>query len=1019
MKRTYSYALSHLLCGIKNYGRNIRTSKIVYLGIVAFALTISSNLQAQCPTPDGDQVTYGTNNWTGYVYFPTSNTENPPSSPFSANYAGYLTTTPNFVQDYGENAIAGPHICGSSADNVAIRYLMTKDYSDGNYTFTVGGNDGYRLSVDGGATYLISNWTDHVYETSTETVYLSGTVYLVLEYYENDGAAKVSFSDDSCTEISTAPTSITGVATICSGASTTLTAAGGDEAAGVTYEWGYGTTAGYDVIDDETGPSITISATETKTIWVRRIDAGACGNTTAAAFVTVTVQTPSTAPTVITGSANICIGESIILTADGSPTTGSEYEWGNGSTAGDNVFEGQTDTTLTVTPSVDTIYWVRIINESCGTTTDAVFKAVTVSPETEEGTLSSASSVICKNTKPGDIVLSDNVGSILKWQSAEDEVFTTDVSDIVSTSSTLTGNDIGTLSATRYFRAVVQSGSCTVKYTEPVEIIVPAPLTYSGTWDGIPDATTPVIITEDLMLTTDLNVCNCQVTNGAKLTIPTGISLIIETDLTVDVLADIVVEDKGTILQADETAVNVGDITFKASTSTMKQYDYNYWSSPVSGWTFQELSPDTLSDKYFSYNPLINNWEMQNGTDIMEPGIGYIIRAPQGWSQSNATDGVYTGIFRGVPNSGTISATIEKGADVYNLIGNPYPSAIDLDLFLTDPDNANVISGTVYLWTHNTAISNLIEGDANYNYTRDDYAKYNITGGVRTATEALSGGTRPTGKLAAAEGFFIEANTDLPLGTYAAQFRNSMRIANTSSFESRTSAITTTPAPIEKNRIWISMGNSEGAYDETLLGYISGATNGIDRIYDGTIFPGGNVISIYSILGSSNLAIQGRALPFDQNEAIPLGYTTTLAGTFTIKLSDFDGLFEGQNVYLLDKNTETLQQLTASGYTFMTQTGTFDNRFELRFTNALLAVNQVDANNSMIAIKSGKEISVKTLSTAIRSVEIFDLTGRKLYAKNNINANEFSTSGMNTTQQMLLVKVTLENNIVATTKIMM
>jgi hypothetical protein len=1017
MEKTY-YALSRILSGIKNDGRNSRTSKIFYLGIIA--LIFSSNLKAQCPAPDGDQVTYGANNWIGYVYFPTSNTENLPSDPFTAAYAGYLTMTSNFVQDYGENEIAGPHICGSSADNVAIRYLMTKNYSDGNYTFTVGGNDGYRLSVDGGATYLISNWADHAYETSTGTVYLSGTVNLVLEYYENDGSAKVSFSDASCTEISTAPTSITGVTTICSGSSSRLTATGGDDSAEVTYEWGYGNTAGYNVINEETASSITVSPAETENVWVRRIDTGACGNTTAAAFATIIVQTPSIAPTEIAGSANICIGESLILTADGSPTTGSEYEWGNGPVAGTNIFEGKTEATITVAPAVDTTYWVRIVNEDCGTATDAVFKTETVNPETEEGTLSATSNVICKNSHPGNIVLSGQVGTVLKWQMSEDEEFTVGVSDIASTSSTLTGNDTGTIPATRYFRAVVQSGGCLVKYTEPITITVPSPLTYNGTWDGIPDGTTPVIIAEDLTLTSDLNVCYCQVTNGATLTIPSGFSLVVQNDLSVDTLSDIVVEDNGAILQVDEAAANVGSITFKANTSTMKQYDYNYWSSPVSGWTLQELSPDTLADKYFSYNPLINNWEMQNGSDVMEPGIGYIIRAPQGWSQSNATSGIYTGIFRGVPNSGTIPAAIQKGADVYNLIGNPYPSAIDLDLFLTDPDNANVINGTVYLWTHNTAISNLIEGDASYNYTRDDYAKYNITGGVRTASEALSGGSRPTGKLAAAQGFFIEANTELPSGTYAAHFSNFMRVANTSSFESnRATAITATPGPIAKNRIWVSMSNSEGAYDETLLGYIAGATNGIDRIYDGTIFPAENVISIYSILGSSNLAIQGRALPFDQNEAIPLGYATTLAGTLTIKLSDFDGLFQDQNVYLLDKTTNMLQQLDALGYTFITETGTFNNRFELRFTDGLLGVNQVNVNNSVIAIKSGKEIAVQALNANIRSVEIFDLTGRKLYVQDNINANQFSTSGMNASQEMLLVKVTLENNIVATKKIMM
>jgi hypothetical protein len=69
-----------------------------------------------------------------------------------------------------------------------------------------------------------------------------------------------------------------------------------------------------------------------------------------------------------------------------------------------------------------------------------------------------------------------------------------------------------------------------------------------------------------------------------------------------------------------------------------------------------------------------------------------------------------------------VPVTIQKGAGTMNLIRNPYPSAIDIDLFLTDPANAGIVNGTVYLWTHNTAISSSIPGNSTYNYTSDDYA---------------------------------------------------------------------------------------------------------------------------------------------------------------------------------------------------------------------------------------------------------------------------------------------------------
>ena len=195
-----------------------------------------------------------------------------------------------------------------------------------------------------------------------------------------------------------------------------------------------------------------------------------------------------------------------------------------------------------------------------------------------------------------------------------------------------------------------------------------------------------------------------------------------------------------------------------------------------------------------------------------------------------------------------------------NLIGNPYPSAIDIDLFLTDPANATVVNGTIYLWTHNTAISSNIPGNQIYNYTADDYAKYNLTGGVRTA--AVTGGVVPDGKIASGQGFFIEAATGLANGTYTANFRNSMRLAGSNNqFYRVASPVNATQTTVEKNRLWLGISNPQGAYNQILVGYITGATNNFDNLYDGKVMAGANVLSMYSPLGNDNLSIQGRALP--------------------------------------------------------------------------------------------------------------------------------------------------------------
>ncbi len=175
------------------------------------------------------------------------------------------------------------------------------------------------------------------------------------------------------------------------------------------------------------------------------------------------------------------------------------------------------------------------------------------------------------------------------------------------------------------------------------------------------------------------------------------------------------------------------------------------------------FSPDTLLDKFYHFNPTIGNWEgLTPSTTTMQAGRGYIIRAPQ--TNSITSPSIFSGSFVGTPNNGVINYTVENAASNLNLIGNPYPSAIDIDAFLNDASNAAVVNGTIYLWTHNTLPSNQIPGNWTYNYTSDDYAIYNSTGAVSTGS-ALSSGintTTPNGKIAAGQSFLIKA---IPTGT--------------------------------------------------------------------------------------------------------------------------------------------------------------------------------------------------------------------------------------------------------------
>ncbi|MDR3714128.1 MAG: PA14 domain-containing protein [Puia sp.] len=159
------------------------------LSLAAALLLITGEIDAQC-TPQGNQTSYGTGNvWIGYVY---------QGKNFNT-YKGYVNegaaASPNFNESFGGNQVNyNTNGCPAYTDTFSVRYKLTETLASGTYVITVGGDDGYRLSLDGGSTWTINKWQDQGYGTTTDTLTLSGTYNLVLEYYEDFGANQVSFN---------------------------------------------------------------------------------------------------------------------------------------------------------------------------------------------------------------------------------------------------------------------------------------------------------------------------------------------------------------------------------------------------------------------------------------------------------------------------------------------------------------------------------------------------------------------------------------------------------------------------------------------------------------------------------------------------------------------------------------------------------------------------------------------------------------------------------------------------------
>ena len=390
----------------------------------------------------------------------------------------------------------------------------------------------------------------------------------------------------------------------------------------------------------------------------------------------------------------------------------------------------------------------------------------------------------------------------------------------------------------------------------------------------------------------------------------------------------------------------------------------------------------------------------------MTAAKGYLVRAPQG----HVANTIFTGVFNGVPHNGVKNIPIVvAGANVMNLIGNPYPSALDADLFLTT--NSAFTLSTLYFWTHNTPITG-------FNYVGSDYALYNLVGGVGTGVGTAGGGvgnsTPPTRYIASGQGFFIKGEA----AGGSALFNNSMRVAGNNNVFFR-SAESQTVGELEKHRIWLNMTNPQGAFKQMLAGYVETATDGMDNLFDGELVEAGNVISLYSLIGTDKFSIQGKSLPFNIEDQVPLGYRTSIAGNFDITLDQFDGLFTNTEVgiYLEDKLTNTFHDLRTGSYSFATAVGSFDDRFVLRYTSESLGVDPINGTNGAVVFKNESGIHIRTSNMIIDTVRIYDVRGRELLVKTGIHDDEAVITNLAAASQVLLVQITTDEGKIITRKV--
>lgn len=543
-------------------------------------------------------------------------------------------------------------------------------------------------------------------------------------------------------------------------------------------------------------------------------------------------------------------------------------------------------------------------------------------------------------------------------------------------------------------------------------VTAPTSTTWNGsTWSNdTPTASVDAIINGNFSSGTNGTFTTKSLTlnSGYTLTVNTGTSLTVSNAITNNAgAANFIVESNANLIQTNNV-VNTGLITVKRNSAPLYRSDYTLWSSPVSGQNLRNFSPATLTNRFYIYNPVLGNngnyeaiYPAQNeSTYNFAQAKGYLIRVPDNhvsYVNSSIPGVVYNGVFVGVPYNGTFSFPLSNVNNGFNLVGNPYPSAISISGLFSS--NSNAIDGTVWFWRKRNGVAG------------SGYAT--TTGLGITSAQPEVASMNPNGIISSGQGFFVKVKNAATQSSL--NFNNSIRSAGTNGVFFRNG--NTDSEDIEKHRMWLNLSNETDVIGQTLLGYMAGATESVDYGIDGKYF-NDSPIALTSYIDNSEYAIQGRSLPFSVNDIVPLSFKTDVSGSYSISIDHLDGLFEAnQDVFLKDNQTGQIHNLKTAAYNFSTESGNFTNRFEIVYRAALGVETPTINSNSIVVYKKNEMLYIDSGSYTMDKIDIYDVSGRLIYTKSGIDDTKTVISNLTVANQVLLVKISTSENGTATKKI--
>ncbi|MFK8059873.1 MAG: LamG-like jellyroll fold domain-containing protein, partial [Polaribacter sp.] len=474
----------------------------------------------------------------------------------------------------------------------------------------------------------------------------------------------------------------------------------------------------------------------------------------------------------------------------------------------------------------------------------------------------------------------------------------------------------------------------------------------------------------DPILTTEISV--------GFLTINTGVELIIQDGATLNVYygldnnGTITVENGGSLIyhNCQSAITGSGSFSINRNTPSYGVNDfYSYWSSPVipSNSNIATVFPDAELIYRFNSDVANSDWVL-HGTSDFSSGVGYAIQNEGLGGQLRNFQGkineadITVPVFDTTNLAGEGSDEIEWSTSGDNLVGNPFSSALSWDIVVRDSINKN-INGTIYFWDQSIATNG--ENEVG------DYKSYNATGG---------GTPSVTGNIGSGQAFFVKTDSNGSIS-----FKPTHQVAGSNTQFYKTANKKESVTNKMDGRSWFNIHHNN-KINTILIGFLNGATEGYDRMYDGLFDTNQQELGFYSILpnGKAKTSIQGLPKLFLEEHRVKLGYIVDKIGTYKIDINQ-EYINKDYHIYIIDKNTNTIQDLRISSYTFnIDEIGENENRFEIIYKKSkVLDIEdiQIEQNKNFIAyVNNSKELILDTEfdNEIISYTKIFDLQGREI-----------------------------------------